>query len=102
MGAYTFKRGKVPQRVSGSEPPPAIQLEPGEWSPLREDVHPHWPRVKAVLRCPKCKMESLVGENHSVSSAGVLNPSYVCPNKACDFHVQPVTLEGWDGGERAA
>lgn len=97
--SYTFKRSANVQQVCGSDPKPPDPLQRGEWGlPVNQA---EWPHVKAVVRCPECGWDSLVAENHSVSAAGVLNPSYVCPNKACTFHVAPVTLQGWDGGERA-
>ena len=53
-----------------------------------------------MTRCPKCGGRAGLSI-HSVDNAGNANPSYLCANSKCGFHVY-VRLDGWDLGEKPA
>jgi len=62
--------------------------EPGTWKGLETPVG-----RKASFTCPQCKQTSALIA-HDIDDEGKVQPSLVCPSKACTFH-EFVQLEGW-------
>lgn len=52
-------------------------------------------RFKAQMSCPRG--HGLVLKNHSIDSAGRVQPSVVCKTEGCDFH-EYVRLKDWNFG----
>ena len=50
-----------------------------------------------LIRCPEGHLAFLSG--HRIRPDGTVNPSVVCPEEACSWHVW-ANLEGWDQGWR--
>lgn len=64
---------------------------PLTWRMIK-DYHPDRSLVP-VIAC-NAGHESVL-RTHTVSAAGEVSPSLVCPTKGCKFH-EYATLEGWD------
>ena len=65
------------------------RLAPGTWKGVTGKAD-----IKAVLRCPDCRHRQFLGEKHTVSANGDVNPSVVCPYDDCSWHVH-ITLLDW-------
>ncbi len=51
--------------------------------------------VWATLRCKKCNQPACVSKLvHSVSTDGVVTPSWICPHAWCGFH-DWIRLDDW-------
>ena len=75
--------------------PSSDPFTPGSWHPTR-DRHGH---QRARFVCPNGHGMHLP---HSITAAGHVTPSVVCPGDPaagihCDFHLH-IRLEGWNGG----
>lgn len=62
----------------------------GKWQPIT-----HNGEKSALVYCPSCGgfRASLVG-THEISDDGIVTPSLVCGNDACNFHEQ-IKLQDW-------
>jgi len=96
-GAYSFKRFVPPEGDDHWSTPP------GYWcgwngGEIIKAGEPPIPRLFVLLTCPVCKKWATLP--HHVDAKGLVHPSVVCPHPPCPMHLMPVTLEGWDFGER--
>lgn len=89
-GAYTFKKWEVP-----IEPGHWVDLPKGHWT---RTAQPTWKGRTVFLCCPVCGQVASIP--HQINAQGVAHPSVACPYTPCPMHLMPVTLEGWDLGEK--
>lgn len=65
------------------------RLVPGPWwAWVQRDGKP-----MLQMKCPNGHIADLI--DHAVDDSGLVNPSIVCPETGCDYHVVNVILEAF-------
>lgn len=70
---------------------PVDFTEPGPWwSPLKGEMNP-------MIKCTQGHTAFLT--QHEIQEDGTVDPSIVCPDDGCNWHIWG-RLDGWDQGHR--